>query len=271
MTMKRNIFLRVCLTIISMLFILCSCDNVVKKLMRNGEREKVVKELLMLKNELPMKIGDSELEITDASIDGDTLVCDCSVPTEYWEMIQSTIDKANTDRNVARVVKDFSDDYVEKLIAGGFGFKYVYKNNDTGKYLFSICVSPERLKDIKDRLDRGVLKPYSMLELTQMEIDKMNIPSKIEDGIWLTKAYIMGNSLFYEVRLDAEVDPSNVSSSDVSNIRQEMIESLKEEKIFKLYKKNIVSEGIHFVYVYKDSRGIELARIDIGPEVFMYE
>ena len=45
----------------------------------------------------------------------------------------------------------------------------------------------------------------------------------------------------------------------------------KEEKMLKLYKKNIVREGIHFVYVYNDSRGIEFARIDIGPEIFMYE
>ena len=53
--------------------------------------------------------------------------------------------------------------------------------------------------------------------------------------------------------------------------RQSIIESLKEEKMLKLYKKNIVREGIHFVYVYNDSRGIEFARIDIGPEIFMYE
>lgn len=269
--MKRNIFSGGCLAIISMLFILCSCDNAVKKLIRNGEREKIVNELLLLKNELPMKVDNTEVEMTDVSVDGDTLVFECSVPNEYWEMIQPTIDKANTDRNVARLVESLKDGYADKLIAGGLGFKYVYRNNNSGKYLFSICASPERLKDLKDRLDRGALKPYSTLELTQMEIEKMKLPSKIEDGVWLTDAYIKGNSLFYDIKVEAKIDPANLSSADVADMRQSIIESLKEEKMLKLYKKNIVKEGIHFVYVYNDSRGIEFARIDIGPEIFMYE
>ena len=53
-------------------------------------------------------------------------------------MIQSTIDMANTDRNVARLLESFKDGYADKLIAGGLGFKYVYRNNNSRKYLFSI-------------------------------------------------------------------------------------------------------------------------------------
>ena len=127
--MKRNVFLRGCLAIISMLFILCSCDNAVKKLFRNGEREKIVKELLLLKNELPMKVDNTDVEMTDVSVDGDTLVFVCSVPSEYWGMVQSNIDMANTDRNVARLLESFKDGYADKLIAGGLGFKYVYTLN----------------------------------------------------------------------------------------------------------------------------------------------
>ena len=99
----------------------------------------------------------------------------------------------------------------------------------------------------------------------------MKLPSKIEDGVWLTDAYVKGNSLFYDIKVEAKIDPANLSSTDVADMRQSIIESLKEEKMLKLYKKNIVREDIHFVYVYNDSRGVEFARIDIGPEVFMYE
>lgn len=269
--MKNNNVIIGCMVVFTIIACLCSCENIVKKFLRNREREKIVNELLMLKNELPQEIDNTGIVITDANVDGDTLVCSCTMTEGNWDLIKPTVDKANNDRNVARVVESMDESYINKLIAGGMGFKYIYRHKDSNKYLFSVTVAPERLKDIKDRMDRGVLKPYNLLELSQMEIDKMKFPCKIDEEVWLTNAYIRSNSIFYEGKVDAEIEPSESSAADVADMRQGVIEGLKEEPLLKVHKKSIVSEGIHFVYIFRDSRGVEFARIDVGPEVFMYE
>lgn len=48
-------------------------------------------------------------------------------------------------------------------------------------------------------------------------------------------------------------------------MKEDLIEDLKNEGLLMAYKKEIVKENIHIVYVYKDSRGKEFAKIDIGP------
>lgn len=263
--MKRTNTIICILTAIVMVQSLCSCSGLVK----NREREKVVNELLMMKKQLPVRVKDTDMMMTDIEVDGDTVVLTCTVTEEYWEMMSLSCKKANTDRNVARVVESLDGTYLDKFITAGLGFKYIYTLQGTGKHLFDVSASAERLKDIKDRLDRGVLKPYTMLELSQMEIDNMKFPSKIEEGVWLTSAYIRGNSIFYEAKVDAEVDPKYFSAADVAEMRRGVIEGLKEEKLIMAHNKEIVGEGIHFVYIYKDNRGVEFARVDIGPDEFL--
>lgn len=263
--MKKTNTVICILAMIVMVLPLCSCDNLV----RNREREKVVNEFLMMKKQLPVRVKNTDMMMTDIDIEGDTVVMTCSVTNEYWETMSLSYKKANTDRNVARVVESFDESYLDKFITSGLGLKYVYTLEGTGKRLFEISASAERLKDIKDRVDRGVLKPYTMLELSQIEIDNMQFPSEIEEGVWLTSAYIRGNTIFYEARLDAEVDPKYVSAADVAEMRRGILEELKKEKLVMAHNKEIVAEGIHFVYIYKDNRGVEFARVDISPDEFM--
>ena len=104
-----------------------------------------------------------------------------------------------------------------------------------------------------------------MIELSQMEIAKMEIPSQIEEGVWMTDAYIEGNKIYYIATIENEIDASDLSSSDLREMKEGLIEDLKNEGLLMAHKKEIVKEKIHIVYVYKDSRGKEFAKIDIGP------
>lgn len=263
--MKRTNTIICILAAVVMVLSLCSCRDIVK----NREREKVVNELLMMKKQLPARVKDTDMMMTGIRVDGDTVVMTCTMPEEYWEMMQLSYKEANSDRNVARVVESLDGTCLDKLIAAGLGFKYIFTLQGTGKHLLEVCVSADRLKDVKDRMDRGVLKPYTMLELSKIEIDNMTFPTKIEEGVWLTNAYIRGNSVYYEAKVDAAVNPNYISAADVAEMRRGVIEGLKEEKLIMAHNKDIVGEGIHFVYIYKDTRGVEFARVDIGPDEFL--
>ena len=94
----------------------------------------------------------------------------------------------------------------------------------------------------------------------------MEIPSQIDEGVWLTDVYIRGNNIYYEATIENEIDPSDMSSSDLADMRALLIESLREEGLIILHKKELVKEGVRFNYIYKDSRGKEFAKITIESD-----
>lgn len=44
-------------------------------------------------------------------------------------------------------------------------------------------------------MENGEIEPYSLLEITKMELAKMEILSKMDEGLWLTDVYILTNPL----------------------------------------------------------------------------
>ena len=67
------------------------------------------------------------------------------------------------------------------------------------------------------------------------------------------------------------MNPSDFISSDKEEMKETLIESIKEEWLIMRHKKEIIKENVHFVYIYKDNRGEEFARIDISPYDIWYE
>lgn len=86
------------------------------------------------------------------------------------------------------------------------------------------------------KLDNGEISPYSLLELFEMEIRKYDIPCIMEDGIWLTDAYINGNCVYYEVTIEEELDPSAFNYSVLSEMKKELVASLRETPSLLSYK-----------------------------------
>ena len=89
---------------------------------------------------------------------------------------------------MARVISNVSSEAVDKFIEHGLGLKYIYTSEETGETLLEVEMSADKMKEIRDKVDSGELQPYTMIELSQMEIAKMEIPSQIEEGVWMTDA-----------------------------------------------------------------------------------
>ena len=126
------------------------------------------------------------------------------------------------------------------------------------------------------KLDNGEISPYSLLELFEMEIRKYDIPCIMEDGIWLTDAYINGNCVYYEVTIEEELDPSAFNYSVLSEMKKELVASLRETPSLLSYKNEMTRKHINIIYVYKKHRKYNimdkmqlkaLAKINLGLDV----
>lgn len=260
---KNYFFIYLALSVLLVVFTVSCFDKSSRKEAR--ERHEILEGIKTFQKDLPYPIEGTGITITGMELEGDIIVYTYTISDEDWEEIAGPDDVANSDRNLARIISNISSTAVNLFIKHHLGLKMIYKSADSGKIFRVLEMSPEKLKEIKEKKDKGEIDAYTLLELTQMEIDQMKFPTKLEDGVWLTNAYIKGHSICYEARLENTVDPSDVSSSDLAEMKQSIIEGLKEDGVIEVHKSEIIKENIHFTYIYRDDRGVEIGRLDISP------
>lgn len=229
------------------------------------DRQKIFDELSLYKERLPYTIPGTRFTITDIATENDIVAYTCGIQSDEWEAMAMSKDIANSDKNLARVISNVSDDVVDKFIEFEIGIKYIYTSIETGEKLLEIEMSPEKLKEIRDKIKNGELEAYTLLEITQMELSKIDIPSQIDEGVWITDAYIKGHSICYEITVEAELNPYDFTPSNKAEMKKDLIESAKEEWLITRHKKEMIKENVHLVYIYKDNRGKIFANIDISP------
>lgn len=61
------------------------------------------------------------------------------------------------------------------------------------------------------------------------------------------------------------MDPKEITSDYLEILKGVCVYSLRGEKVLVLNKQELMDENIHIIYILKDSRNIEYARVDIEP------
>lgn len=246
--------------------LITGCNNPASK---DREREYTLKEiqneLANLKSSLPFRISTTDIWMTGLELEDSLLTCTCEMNKDDWNIYSMPEKEANSDRNIARIIKTVDPQIGHLLEKNNLGFKYVYTDKETKQILMSISIGPQRFKEIKTKLDNGEISPYSLLELFEMEIRKYDIPCIMEDGVWLTDAYINGNCVYYEATIEEELDPSAFNYSVLSEMKKELVASLRETPSLLSYKNEMTRKHINIIYVYKDNNGTEIAKIKITP------
>ncbi|MBP5221098.1 MAG: hypothetical protein J6034_10445, partial [Bacteroidaceae bacterium] len=107
-----------------------------------------------------------------------------------------------------------------------------------------------------------------MLETIQQEIMrvKSNLPAPIGDGVWMTDVYLKNKNVYYVYKIDDGTRASDCTKEDIDLVKTGCIEALRGEQTIILRKKKLIEEGIHLIFVYNDSEGKEITRVDIGPD-----
>lgn len=244
------------------ILLLAGCNNSASK--ENALKE-IRRELASLKSSLPFKVPSTDIWLTTLELEDSLLICTVEMSKEDWDIYSMPEKEANSDRNVARIIRTFDQQMSHLLEKNNLGFKYVYADKETKQTWMSISVDPQRLKDIKTKLDNGEISPYSILELFEMEITRYDIPCMMEDGVWLTDAYINGNCVYYEATIEEELDPSAFDYNVLTEMKKEIIADLKNTPLLLMSKNEMIKEHINIVYMFKDNNGIEVAKIRITP------
>ena len=68
-----------------------------------------------------------------------------------------------------------------------------------------------------------------------------------------------------EVTIEEELDPSAFNYSVLSEMKKELVASLRETPSLLSYKNEMTRKHINIIYVYKDNNGTEIAKIKITP------
>ena len=90
----------------------------------------------------------------------------------------------------------------------------IYTSKGSREKLIEIEMSSEKMKEVRDKLESGEIEAYTFLEIAQMEIAKMEIPSQVDEGVWITDALLIdGHNLYFIATIEAELDSSDLSSS----------------------------------------------------------
>lgn len=249
---------------------LMSCNHVPKKGIKEQRREEIRQAVRLHKLRCPYVVPNAGITIVDIDVDDDYMIVKVEVTDGYYKSTLLTPEMANSDRNVARCISSYSNNIIDMFVEYEFGMKYIYTSQETGETLLEIKIPAKKLKEVKEKVKTGEIQAYTLIELTEMELADMSFPTQIEEGLWLTDAYIQGNIIYYVYNFENKIDASDVSQSEIYELRELCIDGLREEFGALMFKQSIIKENIHFVYIYKDNRGKEFARINIGPDDLWY-
>lgn len=260
---KNSFFIHLALLVLMVAFTTSCLNNPTQQ--KAKVREQLQKEIKSFQKRLPLPVEGTGISIIGMDLNDDIVVYTYSVSEEDWENMAGSEELANSDKNLARIVDNVPSASLDLFIKYGLGLKMIYKSKESGETLRELEIPADKLKEIKEKTSKGELEAFSFLELTKMELTEMKFPSELEDGIWMTDAYVKGNTVYYVVKIDRKIDPSALSSADKAEMKQQLIRDLKAENSIMIHKDEIVKEDVHIVYIYNDKSGKEILKVDIKP------
>lgn len=262
--MRKHRYFTVIISLISVLVIVSCVNRTSKTKSKEAVKQELISGLEKNKASLPMKAPYSNIWITNMELKDDIMTYTCELSIEEWKIMAMPKEEANSDKNIARVIELIEPQFIQLLIENEVGIKYVYLNNETKEEFLVLSIDPQRLGNVKKMLDNGEIESYTIMELFKIEVDNFDLPTQLDEELWLTDAYISDKNIFYEISFEEELNDSDIDFSSMPEIKSNIISGLKEVPLW-IKKKEIIEEQIYIIYIYKDSRGKELFRIEITP------
>ena len=249
--MKKQI-----LSLAMILVVLFACSDGKKELKR---------EIDAFKKELPQAVEGSDIKIVDIALIDDIVAYTYSCPKEVWDGMGLTSVVANSDRNLARLVSAIPEEQISLFTKSNVGLRFIYKIEETHADALEIDMSPDKLKEVVAKVKNGEIKPYSLIEITEMQLARTEFPIKVDEGMWMTEAYAKDNKIYYVITLEYEIDPSAITPELLEEMKEEIIKGIREDRTMAISKNGMLKENVHIVYLYKDTNGQDLLNIDISP------
>ena len=249
----KNLF-KLTFAVLAILLSLSSCKKYNRQALIMGMEE--------LKKQLPKEVAGKDFVIYDVSVNGDTVEMSYKMSKEMWADFSMWKDVKDPDIVKAKMLSTAANDAIRMFVDGGMGIKYLIYSFESNTKLMEISISPDKLQEIYEKKKNG---EYSTLFFIKKELAKRKMPVQLEEGFCITEAYVKDGKIYYVAQVDSEIDPKEVTSEDRELMKAGCLYSLRGEKILILNKKELMDENVHIIYILKDSRNIEYARIDLEP------
>lgn len=211
---------------------------------------------------LPIDISEG-LSFEKLKVDGDYIYVEYSIAEanikDYLNLNDSTL---TSDKNIARILDKFDNEVKNSIVDAELGFIFVYKIKESKRIASKVEVTPDKLKNILEKMSRGELKAYSILDMFEDEIKAIKFPKRVDKYTIMKNAEIKDNNMHYLM----EIEIGNLKFTDemISLMKKEMINDLNHSPIV-AHKEALLKEGTHIIYDFVDTGGSKLFTIDISP------
>ena len=145
------------------------------------------------------------------------------------------------------------------------GFKIVYRGKASGTEL-SVVITSEEIKE-GSNTDNSSRDPVLLLR-SQIETSNVQMPMQIDEGMKITKVYLDGDYVVYNVEIDESmysVGNINASKSEVkSNIKEAL--SGGDDPAMKVFVQFCKNAGKGIAYRYVGDQSGESATVYVGVD-----
>lgn len=244
------------MTVLAVL-LLAACDT-------KSEFEKTVEKI---NEECPMSMGDIG-DVTSIRYEKPNLVMTCDINEDYADLSSMKSRPELVKRN-ALIMCQNSTGAIKKLIdmlsKENAGFKIVYRGKASGTEV-SVVITGDEIREGAST-DDSSRDPLLLLR-SQIETSNVQMPMQIEDGMTVTKAYLDGDYVVYNVVIDEDmyaVDNIKASKDEVkANIKEAL--GSGDDPTMKIFVRFCKNAGKGIAYKYVGNRSGESATVYIGVD-----
>ena len=190
------------------------------------------------------------------NIDDECLNIVYCYPEEYFDIYSQ--EYLDNDEIASSFVKYIPESLIKKINKFNITLVYHIQNGADASQEYVVNISPSRLKKLQEYAEFH----SSVLDMLHSQLELMEIPIKVEDGVTLISAEVVGKDVIYTFVIDQDL---YIDEEVFSEMKKGIIEELSCNKNIV---KGIKEEGVHFVYVYQYEDGEVNARFEILPEEF---
>lgn len=208
-----------------------------------GVEEYVQQTVANARKSLPIDLGNG-ITLVDVTAKGNFLVykLECSNIYQFVDIQESTL-KQN-------IITSFAPSMRSSLAKRGIGLVYEYYNS--GKKIYSASISPQELQENADiPLEHHSSESMTVEDLVKEIKEQTKFPMKISEGFYFWDVLQDNNSFVYLYKVS---DPSIKENIKSEGMRQQELQSLKEEPVMK----NIL-EFFPIILRYIDEDGKKIA------------
>ncbi len=209
---------------------------------------------------LPISYGDA-FRMTSYETSTDCITLHIEVSEDYTDLIgpSSIVDD---DRRILASAKSGSYNLPDILVEFEVDMRAIFTAESDGRPLGEILVEWRRVKEVKEKEARGELQAYTLLEKIQAELDAVDYPIDMGDGIVWQSYHMEGSTVVYDYYVDDDELFSYILA-DEETVEEMKVDMLEDFDMIKLcYKEDDMrANDVRFCYAFADRRGKEIGRI----------